>query len=63
MSALNLDRKLDRLFGDRKEMLKYGAVKQRPYACQDDSLVLVDDVEHLRGLASIRIDLSLTSLN
>ena len=48
MSVLNLDRKLDRLFGGSKEMLKYGSVKQRPYVFQDDVLVLVDDIQHLR---------------
>ena len=48
VSMLNLDRKLDRLFGGSKEMLKYGSVKQRPYVFQDDALVLVDDIQQLR---------------
>ena len=30
--ALNLDRKLSRVFSDRKDMLKYGTVGQKPYA-------------------------------
>ena len=48
VSALNLDRKLDRVFKDSKEMISYGSVKQRPYAFQDDSLALIDNIEHLR---------------
>ena len=36
------------MFDDSQEMISYGRVKQRPYAFQDDALVLVDDIEHLR---------------
>ena len=39
VSALNLDRKLSRVFDDSQEMISYGRVKQRPYAFQDDALV------------------------
>ena len=48
VSALNLDRKLFSVFHDSQEMIRYGSVKQRPYAFQDDALVLVDDIDHLR---------------
>jgi hypothetical protein len=48
VSALNLDRKLNRVFSDSKEMVKYGTVEQKPYAFQDDALVLVDTIEDLR---------------
>ena len=48
VSALNLDRKLCRVFGDSKEMIKYGAVEQKPYSFQDDALALVDNIEALR---------------
>ena len=48
VSALNLDRKLYSVFHDSQEMIRYGSVKQRPYAFQDDALVLVDDIDHLR---------------
>ena len=48
VSALNLDRKLDSLFSDSKEMISYGSVKQKPYAFQDDSLVLIDSIENLK---------------
>ena len=51
ISALNLDRKLEKVFGDSKEMLRYGSVKQMPYSFQDDALVLVDDIEKLRVVA------------
>ena len=47
VSALNLDRKLERVFGGSKQMLKYGNVQQQPYCFLDDSLCMVDKVEDL----------------
>ena len=38
--ALNLDRKLDMVFKSSKQMIKYGAVRQQPYAFQDDTMAL-----------------------
>ena len=49
VSALNLSRKLDRVFQDGAEMAKYGSVKQNPYSFQDDVLAPVEDVEGLRA--------------
>ena len=48
VSALNLDRKLNYIFGDSKEMMKYGSIEQQPYSFQDDALVLVENIEALR---------------
>ena len=45
MSALNLSRKLDRVFDGRPEMAMYGAVEQHPYSFQDDVLIPVESVE------------------
>ena len=47
VSALNLDRKLDKVFGDM-EMLNYGSVQQKPYSFQDDALCMVENIEDLR---------------
>ena len=49
VSALNLSRKLDRVFDGSTEMAKYGAVKQHPYSFQDDVLIQVESVEDLRA--------------
>jgi hypothetical protein len=48
VSALNLRRKLERVFGDSKEMIQYGSVKQEPYSFQDDALCVVENIENLR---------------
>ena len=50
VSALNLSRKLDRVFDGSTEMAKYGVVKQNPYNFQDDVLIPVENVEDLRGV-------------
>ena len=48
VSALNLDRKLDRMFRNSKQMIKYGGVRQQPYAFQDDALCMVEKITDLR---------------
>ena len=48
VSALNLDRKLDRMFENSKQMIKYGGVRQQPYAFQDDALCMVEKITDLR---------------
>ena len=45
VSALNLSRKLDCVFGGSSELAKYGGVKQHPYSFQDDVCVPVETVE------------------
>ena len=42
VSALNLSRKLDRVFEGNTELATYGAVKQHPYSFQDDVLTQVE---------------------
>ena len=48
MSALNLEKKFELVFGGSKEMIDYGAVRQQPYSFQDDALVMVEKIEDLR---------------
>ena len=48
VSALNLDRKLDRIFHSSKQMIKYGGVRQQPYAFQDDAMAMVENITDLR---------------
>ena len=50
VSALNLSRKLDRVFDGSTEMAMYGAVKQHPYSFQDDVLIPVESVEDLSAV-------------
>ena len=52
VSALNLDRKLNRVFGESKEMVKYGSIEQKPYSFQDDAMCMVENVEDLRIVAN-----------
>ena len=66
VSALNLSRKLDRVFEGSTELATYGAVKQHPYSFQDDVLTQVESVEGLRA-ANVKMtevmDLMQTKLN
>ena len=66
VSALNLSRKLDRVFEGNTELATYGAVKQHPYSFQDDVLTQVESVEGLRA-ANVKMtevrDLMQTKLN
>ena len=55
VSALNLDRKLNTMFEDNKELARYGAILQQPYCFQDDAICLVEDLDGLRS-AIIRMD-------
>ena len=50
VSALNLSRKLDRVFDGSTEMARYGGVKQHPYSFQDDVLIPVESVEDLSAV-------------
>ena len=50
VSALNLSRKLDRVFEGSTELAKYGAVKQHPYSFQDDVLIPVESTNDLRSI-------------
>ena len=48
VSALNLSRKLDRVFEDDKDIVGYGSVIQKPYSFQDDIMIPVDSLENVR---------------
>ena len=48
VSALNLDRKLDKIFKSSKQMVMYGGVRQQPYAFQDDAMAMVENITDLR---------------
>ena len=45
VSALNLSRKLEHVFGGRRELAKYGGIKQHPYSFQNDVCVPVETIE------------------
>ena len=47
VSALNLDRNLDKIFKSSKQMVKYGSVRQQPYTFQDDAMARVKKVTDL----------------
>ena len=49
LSALNLARKLERVFENSNEMASYGTIKQHPYSFQDDILTQIESVEELRS--------------
>ena len=49
VSALNLSRKLDFVFGGSSELAKYGGVKQHPYSFQDDVCIPVETVDDVRS--------------
>ena len=66
VSALNLSRKLDRVFDGSTEMASYGSVKQHPYSFQDDVLIPVGSLEDLRAVnvkMTLVMDLMQTKLN
>ena len=48
VSALNLDRKLDMVLKSSKQMIKYGAVRQQPYAFQDDAMAMVESIMDMK---------------
>ena len=56
VSALNLSRKLDRVFEDDKDIVGYGSVIQKPYSFQDDIMIPVDSLENVRTV-NVKVDL------
>ena len=46
--ALNLSRKLDRVFEDDTNSAGYGSVIQKPYSFQDDILIPVESLYNVR---------------
>ena len=47
MSALNLDRNLDKIFKSCKQMVKYRGVRQQAYTFQDGAMARVKKVTDL----------------
>ena len=56
MSALNLSKKLDRVFEDDTNSAGYGSVIQKPYSFQDASFIPVESLDCVRT-ATVKIDL------